>query len=207
VGVLIEVNCETDFVARTAEFGDLVRNLRCRWPPPARSTFAGRRAGRSHRERAPHLRRTDGGQGKRPPSSTRSWKASSEVLRGDLPAGAAYIKDDKIKVADLVKEASAKTGENVLVRRFPAFRLGRSSPDGALPAHPPQVERRDPRAAGWTRHRRGGVARLADEIRDVAALGVQSASSPAAANIFRGLAASTPAWTASAPTTWGCWPR
>ena len=35
-----------------------------------------------------------------------------------------YIKDDKIKVADLVKEASAKTGENIVVRRFSRFRLG-----------------------------------------------------------------------------------
>jgi len=35
VGVLIEVNCETDFVARTAEFGSLVRDLRCRLHTPA----------------------------------------------------------------------------------------------------------------------------------------------------------------------------
>ncbi|MGH7741986.1 MAG: elongation factor Ts, partial [Candidatus Eiseniibacteriota bacterium] len=36
----------------------------------------------------------------------------------------AYIKDDKVTVGDLVKQASAKTGENILVRRFSRYRLG-----------------------------------------------------------------------------------
>ena len=35
-----------------------------------------------------------------------------------------YIKDDKVTVGHLVQEATAKTGENVVVRRFSRFRLG-----------------------------------------------------------------------------------
>ena len=47
-------------------------------------------------------------------------KFFSEICLLDQP----YIKDDKLTIADLVKAASAKTGENVQVRRFVRFRLG-----------------------------------------------------------------------------------
>ena len=47
-------------------------------------------------------------------------KFYAEVCLLDQP----YIKDDKRTVADLVQEAAAKTGENIVVRRFARFRLG-----------------------------------------------------------------------------------
>ena len=38
LGVLVEVNCESDFVARTDDFQELVQTWPCRWPPPIRSS-------------------------------------------------------------------------------------------------------------------------------------------------------------------------
>jgi elongation factor Ts len=126
VGVLIEVNCETDFVARTPEFGDLVRNLAMQ-AAAAGAEFVRREevpADRVERER-----RIFAGQleGQNKPANIidkivdgKVNKFYEEICLLEQP----YIKDDKVSVAELVKQASAKTGENIVVRRFSRFRLG-----------------------------------------------------------------------------------
>ena len=126
VGVLIEVNCETDFVARTDEFAELVRNV-------AMQVAAGgaeyvRReevpAERIAREREILAAQVEA-SGK--PAAIlekivegKLQKFFAEVCLLDQP----YIRDDKRTVAELVQEAAAKTGENIVVRRFARFRLG-----------------------------------------------------------------------------------
>jgi elongation factor Ts len=126
VGVLIEVNCETDFVARTPEFAELVRNLAMQ-VAAAGAEFVRREDVPA--ERVERERRIFAGQleGQNKPANIiekivegKVGKFYEEICLLDQ----AYIKDDKIKVGDLVKEASAKTGENVIVRRFSRFRLG-----------------------------------------------------------------------------------
>jgi elongation factor Ts len=126
VGVLIEVNCETDFVARTPEFAELVRNLamqvaaagaeyvRCEDVP----------AERTAKEREIYAAQLDG-HGK-PPAIVQKIvdgkleKFFAEVCLLEQP----YIRDDKLVVRDLVLQAAGRTGENVVVRRFARFRLG-----------------------------------------------------------------------------------
>ncbi len=126
VGVLIEVNCETDFVARTAEFAALVRNLAMQ-AAAAGADYVRRDevpAERLEREKAIYRAQLE--DQKKPAAildkivEGKVDKYFSEVCLLDQP----YIKDDKVKVADLVKEAIAKTGENIVVRRFARFRLG-----------------------------------------------------------------------------------
>jgi elongation factor Ts len=126
VGVLIEVNCETDFVARTAEFATLVRNLAMQ-VCAAGADFVRREevpAERVQKEREIYRAQLEG-QGK--PANIldkivegKLAKFYSEVCLLEQP----YIKDDKISVGELVKQASSKTGENIVVRRFARFRLG-----------------------------------------------------------------------------------
>ena len=126
VGVLIEVNCETDFVARTDEFRELVRNLAMQ--VAAAGAEVVRRedlpAARVERERE-ILRSQTEGQGK--PAQIidkivtgKLDKFFAEICLLEQP----YIRDDKTTVGDLVRQASAKTGENIQVRRFSRFRLG-----------------------------------------------------------------------------------
>jgi elongation factor Ts len=126
VGVLIEVNCETDFVARTTEFEELVRNLAMQ-VAAAGAEFVRREdvpAERVERERAIYAGQLEG-QGK-PPAivakivTGKLDKFYSEICLLEQP----YIRDDKQTVADLLKGAAAKTGENLVVRRFARFRLG-----------------------------------------------------------------------------------
>jgi len=126
VGVLIEVNCETDFVARTPEFRELVRNLAMQ--VAAAGAEVVRRedlaAERIERERAIFAAQMEGQ--KKPAAIVEKIVAGklekfySEICLLEQP----YIRDDKKTVGELVKEASARTGENILVRRFARFRLG-----------------------------------------------------------------------------------
>ena len=126
VGVLIEINCETDFVARTAEFEDLVRNLAMQAAATG-AEYVRREdvpAERIERERAIYAAQLEG-QGK--PAAIvdkivtgKLDKFFSEICLLEQP----YIRDDKKTVEDVLKEAAAKTGENLVVRRFARFRLG-----------------------------------------------------------------------------------
>ncbi len=126
VGVLIEVNCETDFVARTPEFGALVRDLAMQ-AAAAGADYVRREevpAERLEREKAIYAAQLEQ-QGK--PAAMiekivtgKLDKFYSEVCLLEQP----YIKDDKKTIQDLVRDASSKTGENIVVRRFARFRLG-----------------------------------------------------------------------------------
>ncbi len=126
VGVLIEVNCETDFVSRTDEFGDLVRNIAMQ-VAAAGAEYVRREevpAERVARERGILAAQVES-QGK--PAAIvekiidgKLNKFFSEICLLDQP----YIRDDKRTVADIVQDAITKTGENIVVRRFARFRLG-----------------------------------------------------------------------------------
>ena len=126
VGVLVEVNCETDFVARTDDFKALVRNIAMH--VAALNPVAVRRE-----EVAPGLadseRRIYADQVKaegKPEAMVEKivdgkmnkWYSENVLL--EQP----YVKDDKKSVGDLIQEAIAKMGENIQVRRFAKFRLG-----------------------------------------------------------------------------------
>ena len=126
VGVLIEVNCETDFVARTNEFQELVRNLAMQIAAAGadyvrREDVPAERVGRERDIFAAQV----AAQGK--PAAI-----VDKIVDGKLDKfyeeicllEQVYIRDDKITVGDLVKQAAAKTGENIVVRRFERFRLG-----------------------------------------------------------------------------------
>jgi elongation factor Ts len=126
VGVLIEVNCETDFVARTDEFGDLVRNLAMQ-AAAAGADYVRREdvpVERVDREREIFRGQMEG-QGK--PAAVidkivtgKLEKFYSEVCLVEQP----FIRDDKKTVHSIIQEAIAKTGENIQVRRFRRFILG-----------------------------------------------------------------------------------
>ena len=126
VGVLIEVNCETDFVARTDEFAKLVRDLALQ-ACAAGADYVRREevpAERVAKEKEIYAAQLEG-SGK--PANIiekivegKVAKFYSEVCLLEQP----FIKDDQMTVQDLVTRASAKTGENIIVRRFVRFHLG-----------------------------------------------------------------------------------
>jgi len=126
VGVLIEVNCETDFVARTHEFGELVRHLAMQ-VAAAGAEYVRREdvpAERVEKEREIFRAQMEG-QGK-------PAQVIDKIVTGKLDKfyseicllEQAYIRDDKRTVQAIIQDAIAKTGENIQVRRFSRFVLG-----------------------------------------------------------------------------------
>ena len=126
VGVLIEVNCETDFVARTDEFRELVRNLAMQVAAGGAEVVRREEVNPERVEREREILRAQTETSGKPAAivekivTGKLEKFYSEICLLEQP----YIRDDKTTVGDLVRHASAKTGENIQVRRFARFRLG-----------------------------------------------------------------------------------
>jgi elongation factor Ts len=125
IGVLIEVNCETDFVARTDEFQKLVRDIAMQVAGlrPAYVSIDSIPEADLEAKRA-ELLASDSLAGK--PEAIRGQivdgqlkKWYSEVVLLEQP-----FRDQDITVGQLVTAAIAKTGENMKVRRFVRFELG-----------------------------------------------------------------------------------
>ncbi len=127
VGVLVEINCETDFVARRKEFQTLVRNVAMQVaacpnveyvkvsdiPPQVADKEKEIEMGRDDIANKPDAVKEKIVQG-------RIEKRLKELTLLDQP----YIRDQSITVEELVKQAIAQLGENIQVRRFVRFILG-----------------------------------------------------------------------------------
>ncbi|OZH54987.1 elongation factor Ts [Hydrocoleum sp. CS-953] len=127
IGVLVEVNCQTDFVARNEAFKDLVKNIAMQIaacpqveyvsvddvPTAFVESEKSIEMGREDLSKKPENIREKIVQG-------RIEKRLKELTLMDQP----YIKDQNITVAELVKNTIAQLGENIQVRRFTRFVLG-----------------------------------------------------------------------------------
>ena len=96
IGALVEVNCETDFVARTDDFKELAHNLALQVVGAAPLYVSEEDI----------------------PDGTDARPDEVCLLRQK------FIKDDSKTVQELVKEVSAKMGENIAVKRFALFNVG-----------------------------------------------------------------------------------
>jgi elongation factor Ts len=126
IGVLLEVNCETDFVARTDDFQNLVKELAMhiaaadpKWvrreDVPAEALEKEKSIYRAQME-----------------NTGKPAHVLDKIIEGKL--GSFYsqfvlldqpsIRDSNISIAQLIAQASAKTGENIQINRFVRFRVG-----------------------------------------------------------------------------------
>ena len=126
IGVLLEVNCESDFVARTDDFQNLAKDVAMhiaaadpKWvrreDVPADAVEKEKAIYRSQME-----------------SSGKPAQVLDKIIEGKLGNFYAqfvlldqpFVRDDKLTIAQLVAQASAKTGENIQVSRFVRMRVG-----------------------------------------------------------------------------------
>ena len=127
VGVLVEVNCETDFVARGELFQELLRNVAMQiaaCPNVEYVTTDEIPAEVAEREKAIEMGRDDL-SGKKPEMKIkivegRICKRLKEMALLEQP----FIRDPNMTLGELVKQAAGKTGENIQVRRFTRYTLG-----------------------------------------------------------------------------------
>jgi elongation factor Ts len=127
VGVLVEVNCETDFVARGELFQDLVRNVAMQIAACPSVDYVSTEEippEVAEREKAIEMGRDDLA-GKKEEMKVKIVEGRiGKRLKELALLEQAYIRDNTITVGEMVKQAAGKTGENIQVRRFSRFTLG-----------------------------------------------------------------------------------
>jgi len=127
IGVLVEVNCETDFVARREEFQELVKNIAMQIAACPNVEFV--KVGDIPQDTVTKEKEIEMGRddlGGKPDNikekivSGRIDKRLNEISLLPQP----YIRDQSITVEELVKQSIALLGENIQIRRFVRFVLG-----------------------------------------------------------------------------------
>ena len=126
IGVLVEVNCETDFVAKTDEFKEFVKNLAMHIAA-TKPLGAGRediseevlkREEEIYRAQAAELGKPEKVVEKIVQGKMEKFYKESCLLEQQ------YVKDTDLTIQDLINEMVAKTGENIAIRRFVRYQLG-----------------------------------------------------------------------------------
>ncbi len=126
IGVLVEVNCETDFVARTEEFQALVKDIAMHIAA-AEPRYVGRDEVRPEDlEREREIHKQQALESGKPANVVerivegRLGKFYAETVLLEQP----FVRDPDQTVGDLIVAKVAKIGENIKVRRFARFKLG-----------------------------------------------------------------------------------
>jgi len=131
IGVLVEVNCETDFVARTKAFQNFVKEIAMQIAATNPLVVNKEALSPEIIEREKEIYRQQA------IASGKPEKIIDRIVEGKLQKffeeacliEQPYIRDPSIKIKDLLNELVAKTGEKIVVKRFVRFQLGEKSPD------------------------------------------------------------------------------
>jgi elongation factor Ts len=126
IGVLIEVNCETDFVAKTEDFRELTRSLAMQ--VAATNPLAVSREGLDPElvEREKEIYRQQARETDKPEEMVEKIAVGKldKWYQDVCLLDQAYIKDPDRKVSDVVSEAIQRLGENIVIRRFTRYEVG-----------------------------------------------------------------------------------
>jgi elongation factor Ts len=128
IGVLVEVNCETDFVARTDDFRELVKDVAMHIAAASPQYLTREDVPQDVIEREKEIYRAQ--VANKPP------QVVEKIVEGKLEkfftdtclVDQVFVKDPDKKIKDVITEKVAKVGENILVRRFVRYQLGENQP-------------------------------------------------------------------------------
>jgi elongation factor Ts len=130
IGVLVEINCETDFVARTADFQQLVKDVAMQVAAANPSFVSREEVPGAVVEKEREIYRQQMADQKKPP------QVIDKIIEGKLEKFYAesclmeqpFIRDasGKTRLKDLVDQATSKMGERIVVKRFARFQVGES---------------------------------------------------------------------------------
>ncbi|MBN1163329.1 MAG: translation elongation factor Ts [Candidatus Krumholzibacteriota bacterium] len=129
LGVLVELNCETDFVARTDEFQELGKNIAMQVAAASPLVVKREDLPAEILEREREIFRNQALQSGKPE------KILEKIVEGKMEKfyhescllEQSYIKNDKETVEDLLKTTIGKLGENMIIKRFIRYQLGEES--------------------------------------------------------------------------------
>jgi elongation factor Ts len=126
IGVMVELNCETDFVAKTDNFQAMAKDLAMQVAATNPIYVSPQEIPEDALEREKEIYRSQLLAEKKP---EKIW---DKIIEGKLNkfyeevclVNQKFIKDDSITIATLINNMIAKTGENIIIRRFARFQLG-----------------------------------------------------------------------------------
>ncbi|MGH7927491.1 MAG: translation elongation factor Ts [Candidatus Binatia bacterium] len=132
IGVLLEINCQTDFVARTTEFQALLKDIAMQIAAANPRFVRREEVSSSEFEREKAIYRQQALESGKPE------KIVDKIVEGKMERfysevcllEQAFIKDPDRKVSDVINDAVARLGENIQVRRFARYHLGEGSVTG-----------------------------------------------------------------------------
>jgi len=128
IGVLVEVNCETDFTAKTDDFSVFVKDLAMQIAASSPLAVDREQVAGDVLEKEKDIYATQARESGKPE------KVIEKIVEGKLKKfysevcllEQAFVKNPDITIQDLLNELMAKTGENVVIRRFARYQLGES---------------------------------------------------------------------------------
>ena len=126
IGVLVEVNCETDFSAKTDDFSEFVRSLAMQIAATNPVSIDREGVPSDTLEKEKEIYSTQAKESGKPE------KVIEKIVEGKIKKfysevcllEQAYVKNPDLTILDLLNEMMAKTGENVIIRRFVRYQLG-----------------------------------------------------------------------------------
>lgn len=130
LGVLIEVNCESDFVARTDDFQELVRDLAMQVAAADPQFVRREEVTQAAMDKEKDIQRA------RALAEGKPEKMVDKIVEGRMNKyyeefcllEQPFIKDNAVTIQDLIKGKIAKLGENISVARFTRFKVGDTQP-------------------------------------------------------------------------------
>jgi elongation factor Ts len=129
IGVLVEVNCESDFVARTDQFGALVKEIAMHVAAADPKYVRREEVPPAVLEKEKDIYRSQFTQSGKPAN------VIDKIVEGKLDAyysqvvllDQPFIRDPALKVSQVIADATAKMGENITVSRFARFKVGENA--------------------------------------------------------------------------------
>ena len=129
IGVLVEINCETDFVARTTEFQSLLKDI------AMQVAAANPRFVRREEVPAAEIEKEQAIYRQQALETGKPEKVVDKIIEGKMERfysevcllEQAFIKDPDKKVLDVVNESIGRLGENIQIRRFARYHLGEAA--------------------------------------------------------------------------------
>ena len=135
LGVLLEINCETDFVANTDDFKNLSKDIAMHIAASAPMSVSREEIPQETLEREKEIYADQARQSGKPENIIERMTEGrlNKFYQENVLLEQTFVKDPDKTVADLITETVAKLGENILISRFSRFQLGEKINHNSVP--------------------------------------------------------------------------
>ena len=135
LGVLLEINCETDFVANTDDFKNLSKDIAMHIAASAPMSVSREEIPQEILEREKEIYADQARQSGKPENIIEKMTEGrlNKFYQENVLLEQTFVKDTDKTVADLITETVAKLGENILISRFSRFQLGEKINHNSVP--------------------------------------------------------------------------